>query len=244
TRRPSPSPPSTTSGRGSRSPGRTSAWPVARVTAPKPPPAGRPSSASNPSAPTAPTATEGSRLRTSGSGLRIWRRRAAALLVVGLCASATAMPADSLVYLDLLPARTSALLDPPRTTPRKPGASHPHGDIAFPCEACHTPNAWTPLHDPLLFDHSEETRFVMTGKHEQLACASCHLDLRFDQPNFTADECASCHLDVHRGQLGDACQDCHNTQNFHLLNGQLIHAQTAFPLTGAHLQITCESCHA
>src|SRR5690606_35557450 len=104
----------------------------------------------------------------------VWTMRG--LLALGallvLCGFAEPAPADSLVYLDLLPARTSALLDPPRTTARKPGASHPHGDIAFPCEACHTPNAWTPLHDPLLFDHSEETRFVMTGRHEQLACAS------------------------------------------------------------------------
>lgn len=167
-------------------------------------------------------------------------------LVIALAAGllplqpAAAEPTDSLVTFALLPSRTP--FDAPAPT-RPPALANPHGDISIPCEACHTPDAWTPLRTQIDFDHSAQTQFVMTGKHTQLECSSCHLDLRFDRPDFTADECASCHLDVHRGQLGDACETCHNTQDFHLLNGQLIHAQTTFPLTGSHLQVTCESCH-
>ncbi len=159
----------------------------------------------------------------------------AAWIVIGLCTNVIASSPDSLVYFDLLPAHSLAF--PPVST------LNPHGEIAIPCEACHTPEAWTPLRKTLDFDHSEQTRFVMTGRHAEVACANCHLDLRFDRPNFTADDCASCHLDVHRGQLGDDCQSCHNTEDFGLTNGTLIHAQTSFPLTGSHLQVTCETCH-
>lgn len=127
---------------------------------------------------------------------------------------------------------------------RHPPPSNPHGEITIACERCHTPEGWTPLRDPLPFDHSEETRFTMTGRHVQAACRSCHLDLRFDRPDLLPDDCASCHLDVHRGQLGDDCRQCHTTQDFQLVRGVEIHARTAFPLTGSHLQIACESCHA
>jgi hypothetical protein len=120
----------------------------------------------------------------------------------------------------------------------------PHGEISVACEACHTPTAWRPVRDTLLFSHSRQTDFPLTGRHEQVACQSCHLGLRFDEPEAFADDCQTCHLDVHRGNLGDDCARCHSTQDFRLTRGAEVHAQTAFPLTGAHLQVTCESCHA
>jgi mRNA-degrading endonuclease YafQ of YafQ-DinJ toxin-antitoxin module len=165
------------------------------------------------------------------------------VLVIGLCgvlSTAVAGPPDSLASVGLLPARAVGVALAASPIPR---LANPHGDISIPCEACHTPDAWTPLREDIDFDHSEQTRFAMTGKHTLAECASCHLELRFDQPDLTADECASCHLDVHRGQLGDECQMCHNTQDFQLTNGALIHAQTSFPLTGSHLQVSCETCH-
>lgn len=152
-----------------------------------------------------------------------------------------------LVVLAVLAA--PALADPPDAprfalvAARPLPAVNPHGAISIPCAACHTEQGWMPLRDPLQFDHSEQTRFVMTGKHAVAECASCHLDLRFDEPKGTADECASCHVDVHRGQLGDDCLACHTTTDFNLTNGELIHARTSFPLTGAHLLTSCESCH-
>ncbi|HYE97141.1 MAG TPA: hypothetical protein VD962_13115 [Rubricoccaceae bacterium] len=110
--------------------------------------------------------------------------------------------------------------------------------------ACHTPNAWTPLREDLDFDHDRDTPFALTGRHEQANCRGCHLDLRFDQPDVAPDACASCHLDVHRGQLGADCQQCHSTQDFHLVKATEVHARTGFPLTGTHLQLACEACHA
>ncbi|HLT48758.1 MAG TPA: hypothetical protein VK002_16100 [Rubricoccaceae bacterium] len=123
-------------------------------------------------------------------------------------------------------------------------STNPHGDIAIACEACHTAEGWDTLRDPLAFDHDGDTGFPLLGRHRQAACRSCHFDLRFDRPDLTPDACASCHLDVHQGQLGADCQQCHTTQDFHLVKGLEIHAGTAFPLTGSHLQVACEACHA
>lgn len=172
--------------------------------------------------------------------MRGLRAFGALLVLCSLGSPASADPPDAPRFA-LVNGRTAL---PPTPRLPLPTSANPHGDIAIPCQACHTPDAWTPLRDTLDFDHSEQTRFAMTGRHRDAECASCHLDLRFDRPDLTADDCASCHLDVHRAQLGDDCATCHNTQDFHLTNGELIHAQTAFPLTGAHLQIACESCHA
>ncbi|NNF58114.1 MAG: hypothetical protein HKN04_07710 [Rhodothermaceae bacterium] len=130
----------------------------------------------------------------------------------------------------------------PSLTALRPSLN-PHGDIGIACEGCHTAEGWTPLRDTLDFDHNEDTRFTMSGRHMQADCRSCHFDLRFDRPDLLPDACSSCHLDVHRGQLGDDCQQCHTTQDFGLVKGIEIHARTAFPLTGSHLQIGCESCH-
>ena len=129
-------------------------------------------------------------------------------------------------------------------TPAGAGAANPHGDLAIACEACHTATAWTPLRDEIDFDHDRQTAFPLAGRHRQADCASCHLDLRFDAPEAAPSDCATCHLDVHRGMLGGDCQTCHGTTDFGLVNGQQIHARTAFPLTGSHLQVSCESCHA
>ena len=188
----------------------------------------------------------------TGDRTGAWTRRGllafgGLLVLLGGAAPASADPPDepawttfALVRGEPVPSRTPGLPSTVRPLP----SVNPHGDITIPCQACHTPDAWTPLRDTLDFDHSEQTRFTMTGRHRDAECASCHLDLRFDRPDLTADDCSSCHLDVHRAQLGDDCATCHNTQDFHLTGGELIHTQTAFPLTGAHLQITCETCHA
>jgi hypothetical protein len=181
-------------------------------------------------------------------GMEAWTRRGllalVALIMLGsLGRPAYADPPDGPTFA-LVNSRTALPAPPPTPHLLLPTSANPHGDIAVPCQACHTPDAWTPLRDTLDFDHSEQTRFALTGRHRDAACASCHLDLRFDRPDLADDDCASCHLDVHRAQLGDDCAACHTTQDFALTNGELVHAQTAFPLTGAHLQIVCETCHA
>jgi hypothetical protein len=128
---------------------------------------------------------------------------------------------------------------------------NPHGPIPgdLDCAACHTPAGWTPLRSPLGFVHGEsggngDSRFRLTGSHETTACVSCHLDLRFDGPSIGETDCAGCHVDVHDGQLLGDCASCHDTERFDAVDGSLVHARTALPLDGAHLEVPCEGCHA
>ncbi len=123
--------------------------------------------------------------------------------------------------------------------------ANPHGEmrIQVDCAACHTSAAWRPIRSPMDFDHSRQTAFPLRQAHTAPPCASCHLRLRFTEPKISADDCASCHVDVHQGNLSPDCRSCHEETSFSDLNGVGLHTRTAFPLTGSHLQLTCQSCH-
>ena len=121
----------------------------------------------------------------------------------------------------------------------------PHGDMRLDidCASCHRTEGWTPVLENMKFDHDWQTRFSLTGSHADTQCSSCHLGNRFDAPSAGVNDCGVCHIDVHQGSFLDTCVDCHNTTLFSDVQGLSVHAQTNFPLTGAHAQITCESCH-
>ncbi|HEU4570937.1 MAG TPA: hypothetical protein VFS07_10235 [Gemmatimonadales bacterium] len=122
---------------------------------------------------------------------------------------------------------------------------NPHGTLpsGLECTRCHTTEGWRPVRRPLPFDHGRETRFPLEGMHAQAACLACHLGGRFDEPRLSTSECATCHVDVHQGNLGTECGACHTPTRFREVNGVGLHVRTGFPLTGAHLQVTCAACH-
>ena len=95
----------------------------------------------------------------------------------------------------------------------------------------------------MAFDHDVATRFELEGAHGTVACVSCHLDNVFSEPRVDPSECSSCHFDVHLDAFAQPCTACHTTSSFHDLLPEEVHARTAFPLTGAHLQTSCEACH-
>ena len=123
--------------------------------------------------------------------------------------------------------------------------SNPHGQIAngIQCSDCHITSAWIPLKDSLQFNHNKQTPFELIGKHNLVSCTSCHVQLVFKEPHVSNSECSTCHADVHLGNLGSDCQFCHNQNSFNQVDGFQIHMRTSFPLTGAHSQISCVSCH-
>ncbi|WP_456428813.1 cytochrome c3 family protein [Rhodocaloribacter sp.] len=120
------------------------------------------------------------------------------------------------------------------------------------CENCHTREGWTPT----TFDldrHNRETTFELTGAHLAAPCASCHVasDRGSERLQFHFEDlaCLTCHTDdnPHGDQFADAsgataCEACHTTEAW-LPVEAFDHDRTGFPLTGAHRDATCESCH-
>ena len=111
----------------------------------------------------------------------------------------------------------------------------PHVTLNFnhDCLECHTQTAWTPAS----FDHNF---YPISSQHNNVDCGECHSQANY-QP-----QCLSCHLDDFNDEHdpGDPtnCWECHSTSTW---DGALFdHNTTNFPLTGAHLTVTCESCHA
>ncbi len=121
----------------------------------------------------------------------------------------------------------------------------PHAAAAFPttCELCHTTTDWTGA----VFDHSK-TNFPLTGAHLAVACNACHGDGVYKGKSTL---CVSCHQQDLAGTTDPphvaagfptTCETCHTTASW--AGATFDHANTAFPLTGAHVGLSCNSCHA
>lgn len=106
------------------------------------------------------------------------------------------------------------------------------------CQNCHAVTGWPKV----TFDHGIKTRFGLKGKHQKVACDTCH------QGNIYRDklatECFACHQrdDKHNGQEGKRCERCHNESDW---GGKIVfdHGLTRFPLIGQHAIAPCEECH-
>jgi hypothetical protein len=114
---------------------------------------------------------------------------------------------------------------------------------------------------PSTFTETEhrKTRFPLAGSHRAVACIECHSkdpsphgghgQFRFDDLT-----CSRCHEDPHGGQFTAAvssssssardlgCASCHSERSWQE-TARFDHAQTAFPLEGAHQGVGCMDCH-
>lgn len=114
-----------------------------------------------------------------------------------------------------------------------------------PCSQCHEEhkgrNANLAAFDTENFNHAF-TDYPLKGEHTRLSCSSCHK--AGDKYAKAPTTCASCHVrdDRHKGRLGSSCENCHNETSWKAV--AFDHQKTAFPLTGAHARVTCQSCHA
>ena len=125
-------------------------------------------------------------------------------------------------------------------TPQECFACHteddPHeGEFGERCGECHNTASW----EGAEFDHSLSA-FPLTGAHLEVDCQRCHIDNLFIG---TPQDCFACHAqdDAHEGEFGERCGECHNTASWD--GAEFDHSLSAFPLTGAHLQVTCQQCH-
>jgi hypothetical protein len=146
----------------------------------------------------------------------------------------------------------------------------PHrGAMTGGCTACHTTEGWHQVAGALdgKFDHSR-THYPLTGAHQAVACATCH-DARarkptgiriawapgseqasFGRPTYAT--CLACHLDRHEGIFatpagGADCARCHGGDAWLPTTYDLSRHNAAgarYPLTGAHLAVPCDACHA
>lgn len=117
---------------------------------------------------------------------------------------------------------------------------------ANPCRHCHADHKGRKADivqlDPRTFDHTA-TNFALAGKHASAPCASCHVSGK--KYREAPAKCIECHKasDVHGGQLGADCASCHAPDAWSRTK-PFDHKATKFPLTGAHGEIPCRSCHA
>ncbi len=120
-----------------------------------------------------------------------------------------------------------------------------HKQFGFPtnCETCHNADNW----QRAAFDHLAESGFALNGAHQTILCTDCHVN---NQVNGLPRDCFGCHEDAFRavqspdhvsGGFSHNCLDCHNESRWS--PADFDHNNTAFPLTGAHLSLQCESCH-
>jgi hypothetical protein len=88
----------------------------------------------------------------------------------------------------------------------------PHeGRFENSCGDCHNPVAW----DLWLFDHDNQTDFILAGAHMDVGCDICHRGSLASQEKL-GNSCADCHRadDVHDGEFGPDCGRCHSDRSF------------------------------
>ena len=106
------------------------------------------------------------------------------------------------------------------------------------CQSCHNETEWKNAR----FDHAKETGFPLIGAHTKATCQACHGASVLIK---ISKLCVDCHSgqDVHKAQLGAQCGACHNDVSWRK-DVIFDHGLSKFPLTGLHVTVACESCHA
>lgn len=125
------------------------------------------------------------------------------------------------------------------------------GELGAECSRCHTARSFA--EEPSMKQAHELTRFPLRGAHAAADCSACHPPSSSGRLQFVgrSTTCQSCHAaDARAVAVPDhqaagfvrECTACHSINSWK--NARFDHAQTAFPLTGAHQVATCEGCHA
>jgi len=112
------------------------------------------------------------------------------------------------------------------------------------CANCHTTSGW----DTANFNHSF---FPLTNGHANLQCTQCHIGGSFTN---TPTTCWGCHQPDYNSTANingvpnhltdnfpQDCTVCHTTVSW--ANATFDHNSTSFPLTGAHVNVPCATCH-
>ncbi|MEO8199391.1 MAG: cytochrome c3 family protein [Gemmatimonadota bacterium] len=135
-------------------------------------------------------------------------------------------------------------------------------DPAANCTSCHPDHAgedfqmikW-PEGSAAQFDH-RRSGWTLEESHATAKCRDCHTarlrngeaaqlsPRRGQDPGWVGLErsCIACHEDVHRSSLNQQCNVCHDARDWGFAT-RFDHARSRYPLTGAHVNVDCSSCH-
>lgn len=120
--------------------------------------------------------------------------------------------------------------------------NHQQGQFSHDCVQCHTQSGW----QPASFNHST-TNFPLTGRHTTVQCQQCHVNGNYQ---LVYTNCYPCHTTQFAqpqnpnhvlGNFNHDCVPCHTTTAW--LPSTFNHANTVFPLAGAHQAVSCNQCH-
>jgi hypothetical protein len=123
-----------------------------------------------------------------------------------------------------------------------------------PCQECHVEHVgrntklirW-PGGAMEKLDHAL-TGWALEGSHTRVACLKCHTKASPQgRPQFLAarSACASCHKDPHAGRFTAECKTCHGVVEWKAFERtRFDHKLARFALTGKHVDVACERCHA
>lgn len=115
------------------------------------------------------------------------------------------------------------------------------------CTDCHNYDKFKPAPK---FDHNT-AKFVLVGKHIDVACEKCHPIATANEVKFQKfkgvefQNCTNCHKDVHENKFGQDCKRCHTEESFFVLKSmdRFDHSKTNFVLEGKHANLDCKKCH-
>lgn len=133
------------------------------------------------------------------------------------------------------------------------------GGKAVDCAACHDLKAFAP--STYTAAQHQKSAYPLLGRHAAAACASCHVKRAADATLGSAHvalrqehaACVACHADPHDGRFRPAgarprsrdCLACHDYDAYRpSLYDEAMHADSGFPLDGAHRAVACQECHA
>ncbi len=121
--------------------------------------------------------------------------------------------------------------------------SHTLAGFQTDCQQCHHTASGTWQNAT----YAHTALFPLTGGHRITDCNSCHATTYAG----IATDCYACHSsefaatsdpDHEQGGFDHDCALCHNTNRWEPANFD--HSVSGFPLTGRHVSVSCNSCHA
>ena len=112
------------------------------------------------------------------------------------------------------------------------------GQYGEKCDTCHSTKAFKPS----TFNHDNDTKYALKGKHRTTACKDCHTGNLYKDK--VSQDCYACHKkdDKHKESLGTNCAACHIEKGWKE-QGKFDHDKTVFPLIGKHAKAECKQCH-